>query len=240
MRARNIKPGFFQNPDLAELPDEARLLFIGLWVVADRDGKFNSDSRRLRALLFPYEARRDISRSLTKLHDKGFIRLYKINGDGFGIIPHFKDHQNPHPHEAKSKIPDPECEMKCNDISCNVGLNPDSLNPDSLNQLPPIVPQKGDGRFDEFWKAYPRKVGKGAADKVWKRIKPNEHLFNQIMQALASQKNMPQWVKDGGQYIPHPATWLNQRRWEDDIQPSENGKKIGGFKSFDIPLKTGV
>lgn len=69
--------------------------------------------------------------------------------------------------------------------------------------------------FTEFWKAYPNKKAKQAAVKAWKRLKPDRALFNVIMQALEAAKRSDQWSRDGGRYIPHPATWINGQRWED-------------------------
>lgn len=71
-----------------------------------------------------------------------------------------------------------------------------------------------DDAFSMFWKAYPRKVGKGAAEKAWKRAKINGHQ-SEVLAALDRQKRSSDWAKDGGQFIPHPTTWINQRRWED-------------------------
>lgn len=71
-------------------------------------------------------------------------------------------------------------------------------------------------RFDEFWKVYPKKQGKGAAEKSWEKIKPTEDLFLTIMDSL--KKNVeenPNWKTDNGRFIPNPSTWLNQKRWED-------------------------
>lgn len=73
--------------------------------------------------------------------------------------------------------------------------------------------------FDQFWNAYPRKVSKGAARKAWGKLKPDEALTQTIITAVGRQITSEQWVKDGGQYIPHPATWLNNKRWEDEITP---------------------
>jgi hypothetical protein len=78
------------------------------------------------------------------------------------------------------------------------------------------VPKIVDDRFEKFWKAYPRKQGKGAAEKAWKRIHVNG-AFGSLLTALENQKQTEQWRKDNGQFIPNPATWLNQRRWEDEI-----------------------
>lgn len=84
----------------------------------------------------------------------------------------------------------------------------------------PIVP-KG---FDIFWKEYPKKVAKGDAERVFKKINPSSDLLSKIMEAIKKQKQSIQWTKDGGQYIPNPSTWLNQKRWEDELeqQPVQN------------------
>ena len=74
-----------------------------------------------------------------------------------------------------------------------------------------------DDGFNEFWKAYPRKVGKGDAFKVWKKLSPNEDFRSEILSAVIAQSKWPDWIKDGGQFIPHPATWLNGCRWEDEL-----------------------
>lgn len=72
-----------------------------------------------------------------------------------------------------------------------------------------------DDGFEAFWSAYPRKVGKGAALKAWQKIRPANGTRAAILTAVAAQRTSDQWHKDGGQFIPHPATWLNQTRWED-------------------------
>lgn len=82
-------------------------------------------------------------------------------------------------------------------------------------------------RFEAFWAAYPRKVGKDAARKAWEKRQPDDALAQAMLDALAVQIAWPQWVKDGGQFIPHPATWLNQGRWQDEVpqttKPSRRG-----------------
>ena len=88
----------------------------------------------------------------------------------------------------------------------------------------PLSPPKGDSEdFARFWDAYPRKTGKGAArasyEKALGKTDPET-----ILAALEAQKKSPQWCRDGGQYIPHPATWLNQERWQDEVQTS--GKTV--------------
>ena len=71
-----------------------------------------------------------------------------------------------------------------------------------------------DGGFAEFWKVYPRKVGKLAAERAWKRHRPP---LSEVLAALEAWRNSPEWLKDGGRYIPHPATWVNRGGWEDEL-----------------------
>ena len=73
-----------------------------------------------------------------------------------------------------------------------------------------------EAEFDRFWTAYPRKVGKQAARRAFERVRlPVE----QLLAALERQRNDPQWHRENGRYIPHPATWLTQARWEDEPAP---------------------
>lgn len=73
----------------------------------------------------------------------------------------------------------------------------------------------GVGLFEEFWKAYPNKTGKDAAKKAFDKRKPGKQLLAEMLQALEIQKASEQWKKQGGQFIPNPATWINQGRWQD-------------------------
>lgn len=69
--------------------------------------------------------------------------------------------------------------------------------------------------FDRFWSAYPKKVGKEAARKAFTKAKAS---LDVMLAAIERQKNSQQWKRDNGQYIPNPATWLNQGRWDDEVQ----------------------
>jgi hypothetical protein len=69
--------------------------------------------------------------------------------------------------------------------------------------------------FDVFWESYPKKVAKDAARKAWSKLNPDYELNTLMLSRLDEQKASEQWQKDGGKYIPNPATWLNGKRWED-------------------------
>ena len=79
--------------------------------------------------------------------------------------------------------------------------------------------------FGRFWSAYPKKTAKKDAFKAWAKLKPDEDLTEKILSALEKHKKSDQWLKDNGQFIPYPATWLNGRRWEDEMTGgNQNGQ----------------
>lgn len=92
------------------------------------------------------------------------------------------------------------------------------------NKLPARIAH--DERFKQFWEAYPRKVGKEKAKAALEKINPDDELLATIHAALAKQKKSVDWIKDNGQWIPHPATWLNGKRWEDEIVQESKKSKI--------------
>lgn len=106
-RARNIKPAFFKNEILIELPFEARLLFIGLWTLADREGRLEDRPKRIKMEIFPAD-NLDIESLLRLLHDAKFIIRYAAEGSGYIQIMNFTKHQMPHHKEISSAIPAPE------------------------------------------------------------------------------------------------------------------------------------
>ena len=80
--------------------------------------------------------------------------------------------------------------------------------------------------FERFWKAYPRHEAKQNAFTAFAKINPDEALLNVMLSSVARWKVTPQWTENGGQFIPHPATWLNQRRWEDEIPAARPPKQV--------------
>lgn len=146
MRARNIKPGFFKNELLAECEPLARILFEGLWAYADREGRFEWRPKRIKVEILPYD-NCEVTSLLEQLVDKGFIVSYSVNGNQYGYIPKFLDHQKPHIREAQSTIPAPTKAEPRQDLSNDEpqprrpdSLNPSSLNPDSKESPPSAGP----------------------------------------------------------------------------------------------------
>lgn len=102
--------------------------------------------------------------------------------------------------------------------------------PGKIGQAP-AVPDQPEGQkakfeqsegFEAFWEKYPRKTAKANATKAWVKLKPDAELAAKITQSLAKHCLSHEWLKDNGQFIPHPASWLNGRRWEDEVKPAAN------------------
>lgn len=151
-RARNIKPGFFLNDILAGLSALHRLLFIGLWTIADRDGRVFDRPNQIKASVLPYD-NCNPSRMLQDLHESGFILRYTSQGINCIQVINFSKHQNPHIKESKSTIPAPDLHQTEHQTSTEVAR----LIPDSLN----LMPDSGcpDSLVPSKTKAKPRKNG---------------------------------------------------------------------------------
>ncbi len=78
--------------------------------------------------------------------------------------------------------------------------------------------------FLEFWKLYPKKLNKDYAFKVWKKLKPDLELFKKILISLEKFKKTEDWIKENGKYIPYASSWLNGKRWEDEIKEEKEVK----------------
>jgi hypothetical protein len=203
-----VKPEFFRNEQLAELPFEDRLLFIGLWTQADKAGRLEDRPKRLKGELFPYDDLK-IDDALGRLANAGLIVRYEGNGARLIAIPTWEKHQHLNARE------------------------PDSVLPPHMGGCASIpAPAEGKGTewkgsgkegndhalraaFDGLWSVYPRKVGKDAALAEFLKIRPDIALTADMVAAVRRQSDSPQWRKDGGQFIPHPRTWLKQGRCMD-------------------------
>ena len=101
--------------------------------------------------------------------------------------------------------------------------NPTENNKDKKKKerKPPISPE-GEARFQAFWQAYPRKDAKSKAKEAWAKLERmgevDPERMGAILAAVAAHKRTEQWQREDGRYVPMAATWLNQRRWEDEIQ----------------------
>jgi hypothetical protein len=209
-RARNIKPSFFKNEFLAECDPLARLLFIGLWTLADRDGRLECRPLRIKAELFPYD-NCDIVSMLGQLQARGFVVAYEAGGKKILEIPKFGEHQRCHPEERSEGLP------PCEDGQAvffpgepgNLPANCASfLFPLSSNPLPSTAPSS----------AAPRACSKPAdplrwSDSGWEGITDADHAeWSQAYPAADLPVELAkahQWLKAN----PKKARKSNWRKW---------------------------
>jgi hypothetical protein len=106
-RIRSIKPEFFEDEDLAKTSAAARLLYVAVWVLADREGRFGWRPAWIKSRSFPYDSKLDIGRPLDELLAGGFLLKYEVGGKVYGCVPTWRRHQLPGRDEPPSEIPEP-------------------------------------------------------------------------------------------------------------------------------------
>jgi len=109
---------------------------------------------------------------------------------------------------------------------CSTNQEPLTINQEPEDQEPCApsahAPAAGVELFDRFWKLYPRKQDKAKAAKAFAKLKVTDDLFNLIAKGLTAQAASNDWIKDNGKFVPMPTTWLNGKRWEDEVKPPTN------------------
>lgn len=139
-RARNIKPSLFKNEVLGVADPLYTILFEGLWVLADREGRLEDRPLRIKGEVFPYREGVDVNSMLDWLQAHGFIKRYSVGTAKCIVIVNFTKHQNPHKNESVSELPSPElAQESVGATSEKIGsTRADSLNliPDSINLIP--------------------------------------------------------------------------------------------------------
>ena len=202
--------------------DEAAFVHhIWYWVVWNRareknlrDGKYwtySSLQDFCKEGLFDYLTPRQIERIIRNCVAKGLIETACYNEDGRDQTKWYTVTDLVLCIYANGEMQSTECvDTFHQTVKCIKGTDkrPDKRNTDIL----PL--------FDRFWGAYPRKVSKADARKAFAKLNPDTELVEDMLRALDWQKRLPEWTKDGGQFIPYPATWLNARRWEDEPEGS--------------------
>jgi len=214
------KPEVCQIADLADIDSDAvvgKLLRVWGWFDQQTEnGNAPSVSKRLLDRLVGVT---------------GFCEHMKFVGwmteeDGVISLPHFDRHNGK---TAKNRLLTAKrvANHKAANAKGNAPIVSDALPKEDVEKSkskeqknPPTPKGEGDDLFARFWALYPRKVAKPQAEKAWAKLKVTADLFATIATALAKQVASPDWLKDNGQFIPHPATWLNGRRWEDEVKPA--------------------
>jgi hypothetical protein len=151
------------------------------------------------------------------------VGLWDTHPDGYAVHDYL--HYNPSSKHLARKRKDAKSRMRAlrvrsreqtGNIS-SVARHPVPRGRDGTGTgVPRSGSEGGVGGFDRFWSAYPRKVAKQEALKAWTKLAPDIALEIRILGAVDHQRTWDAWTRDGGKFIPYPATWLNGRRWEDE------------------------
>lgn len=182
-----------------------------------RNGKpWTYNTHKAYCKQFPYMSENQIRRVLESLVSQGILEKAKFN-------------DNKYDHTLWYSFTD---EFLSQNPLLDMAEKPDRKGIKPASHTDKETDKNQEEFFEVFWKAYPRKVSKDAARKAFAKRKPTEELLNNMLGAIAKQRLSDQWVKDGGQYIPHPSTWLNNGSWmdEDDSNTFEaSNESMGHF-----------
>lgn len=211
-RIRTIKPEFFTSEDIVALSPMARLLYIAIWCEADKEGRLLWKPKTFKMRYFPADEC-DILALCEELVDAGLVRLY---GEGLAFVPRFTTHQHINPRETASSLPDPDAMTTRRDASARDSDAQGGREGKGKEGKTRDASEDPTG-FAEFWSAYPNRKARQDAVKAWRKINPSDALQASILKAIAEQCQGEDWRKEGGRFVPHAATWLNGKRWQDEL-----------------------
>jgi hypothetical protein len=213
------------------------------WLIAhcDDGGNMAGDPETVKMLVLPGrpETIKDVERALKEMTTLGLIDPYKVKGEEYIHIVNWEDHQTLRLDRATWEYPEyPKAELSGNQVATTRKPTVANLAAEGKVSKGKVREGKVMGTvitgFDEFWSLYPRKTAKKTAQRSWAKISPDEELRKRIMEALGNHCKLEQWTKDEGRFIPHPATWLNNERWDDELK----GKpKVGGGRFEQVTSK---
>lgn len=218
MPTRLLREGILTSDRVDQLDPPAEVFYRRLMSKVDDHGLFDARPSILRSMLYPLRVDRvreaDISRWMAACQKAGLIALYQHDGK-----PYLQMLRTGWQARSEPKYPLPT-ENNCLQPQTPVAVF-------GVGDVGEVVVPAEPGLFDEFWQAYPKKKAKDDARKAFAKRKPDRDLLARMIAAIREQVKTPDWQKDGGQFIPHPATWLNDGRWEDetavDIAPVRTG-----------------
>lgn len=256
MRIRSIKPQFWRSPDVMGLSHFQRLLFIGLWNIADDEGRGVYDPASIAADLFltefslnPHGVITDVSSAFTEYSNREMVAVYEVKKRKYFQVLQWREHQRVN-RATESKIPPM--------TSGNEGtklISEDSLNThggltlgirnkeqgirnkerdmsEASSDVPARKPNTYPDAFEEWWRAYPRhkNASKKKSLDAWRKALKviDESRLLELTRVYAANPGVEEV-----RLIPHPTTWLNEQRWESiddaDIQPPTQSRKKTGW-----------
>ena len=207
MPTRMIREGIISSEPVNSLGWAEEVFYRRLLSVVDDFGRFSANPSLLRAACYPLQidkvGNQDIAKWLTKCVGAGLVKAYTVEGKDYIEVEKFGQQVR----AKKSKYPSCTADAQQMRSTCTASVYLDVVGD---------VVDISSARFSEFWQSYPRKTARPRAEKAWAKLKPSAELIAVILDSLR------QWELPEAKFIPHPATWLNDRRWED--QPVEKRK----------------
>ena len=221
MPNRIIKDSIRTSKSINTMTDFQFRLWTYLLTYVDDYGRGSADPELLKGFVFPRRkgvTEATIEKSLQELANIGSILLYDVDGESYFCFPNWADHQRIQ--TKKSRFPSPD-DGTLKKVTVSHGEPPPESNPIQSESNPnpntnpnPNARETRGAAFEKFWSAYPRKEGKQKARSAFEKVTVD---LDVLLVALEAQKKSSQWTKDNGQFIPHAATWLNGKRWEDQL-----------------------
>ena len=214
MPSRILSQKINVSSSISRLSPLEEVLFIHLIVSCDDYGRFYGHPDIVRGMLFSRRefSSKQIENALVVLEKEGMIRRYECDDQIYIELRNWMKFQKPRAKESKFPEP-PEFVEICEQIPTDAHGKEAESTPDAPK---PTHNQRSQERFETFWEAYPKKQGKKAAEKAFERANVDDELLGVMLKAIEKAKQTAQWRREGGQFIPYPATWLNQGRWEDE------------------------
>jgi hypothetical protein len=221
-----IKESIHTSEKVNAMTDFQFRLWVNLIAYVDDYGRGDARAAIIKGSCFPLRERltnKDIESALAGLAGIGCIGLYNVDGRPYLYFPNWEQHQTIR--NKRSKYPAPSegnlraIENNCTQLHANVPVI--QTNP---IQSESETESNARGAFEVFWKAYPKKVNKRDAEKAFKAINTP---LDVLLAAIEKQKQSRGWLKDNGDYIPYPATWLRKGGWENDVAVTKEATRSG-------------
>ena len=201
---RILREAILGSEKMAALNWQEEVFYRRLMSIVDDYGRYEANPQLLRARCYPLQTdavrAADITRWMAACQKSGLILCYEVSGKRYLELTNFQQQQR-----SASKYP------PCNHLLSNehLGVSVFGVVSEGVKSAPPDL-------FDSFWKAYPKKKAKDDAKKAFDERKPDKALLDLMLSAIAVQSKSDDWLKDAGKFIPYPATWLNDGRWQDE------------------------
>ena len=228
MPNRIIKESVCTSDSIDQLGWFEEVLFYRLIVNCDDFGRFDGRAAVVKNRLFPLKENltlKNVESAINKLARVGLVVPYESGGKPFLSLPTWNEHQSVR--AKRSKYPEPEIickQMQADESKCP--RNPIQSESNPISESESKSTQVREMEFEQFWRCYPRKEGKQKAREAFRKVDVDVGV---LMDAVEQQKKSEQWRKNSGQFIPHASTWLNGRRWEDQMAPAAGmttGRKL--------------